>query len=258
MLDEIYNALNEECEDEDSILEDAFEESNWKAGNELIIDVSLSEDGFVKPSLAKYKKLLEVAGSGTLKSGEDSDDNSSQDYQDVKVNQQGELLLKTLQKSLKTGLSEPLNDVIFIVKDQKIAANRLVLASAADHFKHTFSIKYRDGNPLETVTIPGYDIEPDSFRVLLNYLYRISLDTAIVPIKNQNGNKYSYKNIEEYWSQEQENERQFDILMDLLEASDYYNIINLKNETEKKLFEYVKLCNIDEALDHARIIMQTC
>ncbi|CAG8463426.1 20675_t:CDS:2 [Gigaspora margarita] len=216
MLDEIYNALNEECEDEDTFLEgpsfingekiflniypneDAFEESNWKAANELIVGVSLSEDGFVKPSLAKYKKLLEVAGSGTLKSGEDSDDDSSQDDQDVKVNQQGELLLKALQQSLKTGLSEPLNDVIFIVKDQKIAANRLVLASAADHFKHTFSIKYRDD-----------------------------------------------------WSQEQENERQFDILMDLLEASDYYNIINLKNETEKKLFEYVKLCNVDEVLDHA-------
>ncbi|KAF0550229.1 hypothetical protein F8M41_024804 [Gigaspora margarita] len=248
MLDEIYNALNEECEDEDSFLEgpsfingekiflniypneNAFEESNWKAANELIVGVSLSEDGFVKPSLAKYKKLLEVAGSVTLKSGENSDDDSSQDDQDVKVNQQGELLLKALQQSLKTGL---------------------VLASAADHFKHTFSIKYRDGNPLETVTIPGYDIEPDSFRVLLNYLYRISLDAAIAPIKNQNGNKYSYKNIGEDWSQEQENERQFDILMDLLEASDYYNIINLKNETEKKLFEFVKLCNVDEVLDHA-------
>ncbi|CAG8453742.1 19979_t:CDS:2 [Racocetra fulgida] len=216
MLDEMYNALNEECEDEDSELaksfingeriflniypnENAFDESNWKAANDLIVGVSLSEEGFVKPSLAKYKKLLEIAGSGTLRSGEDLDDDSDQDDQAEKVNPQGEILLNSLQQSLKNGLSEPLNDVIFTVKDQKIAANRLVLACAADHFKHSFSSKYRD----------------------------------------------------EDWSQEQENERQYKILMDLLEASDYYNLMNLKNETEKKLFEYVKLCNVDEVLDHA-------
>ncbi|CAG8729250.1 1671_t:CDS:2, partial [Racocetra persica] len=214
MVDEIYNALNEECENEDkdselakSFIKDekiflniypnenAFEESNWKAANELIVGVSLSEEGFVKPSLAKYKKLLEIAGSGTLRSGEDLDDDSDQDDQTEKVNPQGEILLNSLQQSLKNGLSEPLNDVIFTVKDQKIAANRLVLACAADHFKHSFSSKYRD----------------------------------------------------EDWSQEQENERQYKILLDLLEASDYYNLMNLKNETEKKLFEYVKLCNVDES-----------
>ncbi|CAG8622372.1 7270_t:CDS:2, partial [Scutellospora calospora] len=266
MLDEIYNALNEECEDEYSTIneqdfksdekiflniyptDDAFDESNWKSADELIVGVSLSEEKFVKPSLAKYKKLLEVAGSGTLRSGEDFDDDLSQDDDYEKVNKQGEILLKSLQQSLKNGLSEPLNDVIFIVKDQKIAANRLVLSSAADHFKHSFSRQYRDGNPLEVATIPGYDIEPDSFRVLLNYLYGISLDTAIAP---KGVKKYNYKSIDEDWYHEEENERQFKILMDLLEASDYYNIINLKNETVRKLFDYVKLCNVEEVLEHA-------
>ncbi|CAG8618668.1 4072_t:CDS:2 [Cetraspora pellucida] len=293
IVDDIYIILNEECEEctltesdfyegETIFLnmypnENIFDELNWVSADKLVIGASRLDQNFVKPTLVKYGKLLKVAGADKIIRP------NIYDYIQVKKNNE-DMNVKTLNliKSLQQLLDEhnSLNDVIFIVGQDfsddlqekwnnfkaeygEICANRYVLAAASNHFKIAFSSNYRDGDPYKIARIPACAINPESFVVLLRYLYSMPLDMAITK-NNSDSNTFKIINCRtedyynDYYDNQDENifkekERQSNILIDLLKASDYYEIGDLKKDAIEKIISdgYVERSNVDDIFDHA-------
>ncbi|CAG8720559.1 21742_t:CDS:2, partial [Dentiscutata erythropus] len=293
IVDDIYTTLNEECK-ENNLTESDFyegetiflniysnenilEELNWVSADKLIIGASRLDQSFVKPSLAKYEMLLKTAGASKIRRP------NIYDYIQVKQknedkNSKAENLVKSLQQLLEDE-SCILNDVIFSVDFDnfspelqekwnnftneygEIRANRYVLAAASNHFKITFSSDYRDGDPYKEARILACDINPESFKVLLRYLYGMPLDTAINLTKgnsdslNNNRNEDDYDDYYNRIDKEivKEKERQLTILKDFLKASDYYEIADLKKEAIEKIISdgCVERFNADDLLEYA-------
>ncbi|CAG8641823.1 23254_t:CDS:2, partial [Dentiscutata erythropus] len=255
IVDDIYTRLNEECEENTLTETDFYEgekiflniytndpnvlnELNWVSADKLIIGASRLDQSFVKPSLAKYEKLLKTAGADEIRRP------NVYEYIQVKqknedINLKAENLVKSLQQLLEAESCNSLNDVIFTIDhfsselqekwknfaDEygEIRANRYVLAAVSNHFKIAFSSSYRDGDPYKAARIPACDINPESFKIMLRYLYAMPLDTAINLTKN------------------------------FLKASDYYAIADLKKDTIEKIISdgYVERSNAKYILKYA-------
>ncbi|CAG8660857.1 32334_t:CDS:2, partial [Gigaspora margarita] len=292
IVDDIYTTLNEECE-ENNLSESEFyegekiflniypnenglEELKWVSADKLIIGASRLDQSFVKPSLAKYEKLLKTAGADEIKRP------NIYDYIQVKqknedINFKAVNLVKSLQLLLEDESGNSLNDVIFTVdhfspelKEKwekftndygEIHASRYVLAAASNHFKIAFSSSYKDGDPYKAARIPACDINPESFKVMLRYLYAMPLDTAINIKKNSSDNN-TFNNIKteddynDYYNNiDKEKEKQLTILMDFLKASDYYEIEDLKKDAIEKIISdgYVERSNVNYILEYANM-----
>ncbi|CAG8697300.1 6487_t:CDS:2, partial [Dentiscutata heterogama] len=253
--------------------ENILDELNWVSADKLIIGASRLDQSFVKPSLAKYEKLLKTAGADEIRRP------NVYDYIQVKqknedINLKSESLVKSLQQLLEAESCNLLNDVIFTIDHfssemqekwknfaeeyGEIRANRYVLAAVSNHFKIAFSSSYRDGDPYKAARIPACDINPESFKIMLRYLYAMPLDTAINLTKCNSDNFNNIRNEDNYGDYideeiAKEKERQLTILLDFLKASDYYAIADLKKDTIEKIISdgYVERLNADDISKYA-------
>lgn len=272
ILDEIYDALNSACEGEDPELEerdfipgeliflnidpndpddDPYDVKNWVAANELIINVSKAEKGFVKASLSKYESLLKTAGSGKVivpRVTPNFDDN----VDGTLIIPQSMVVLDKLNQFLLDESRFPLNDVTFIVRNEEIKASRIVLAAASDFFFKMFCKNYRESNPIEPVKANGCDIDPKSFRIFLRWLYGEPLE-EILGIQNFESDSDDDDCNDEATNLESNeySEDLIDLLKDLLKASDYYGANQLKVKIEAELQNYVKLMNVKDVRELA-------
>lgn len=271
ILDEIYDALNSACEGEDPELkeqdfepgeriflnidpnEDPFDRRNWFAANELIVNVSKGENGFVKASLSNYESLLKAAGSGEVIAPRVTP-SSEDDIDDTFDIPQSKFVLDRLNEFLSDGSRFPLNDVTFIVRDEEIQANRCVLAAASDHFFNMFCKNFRESNPIMPAEIDGCDIDPKSFRILLRWLYGEPLE-KILGISNSekdpDDQSDSSGGDENGDANHEYDEDHFDLLKDLLKASDYYDINKLKAKIGAELRRYIRLKNVRDVFELA-------
>ncbi|CAG8636620.1 9275_t:CDS:2, partial [Funneliformis caledonium] len=178
VINAIYNIMNERSQDASNreIISkikgqklflngtDPFNMNNWKAGCELIFG---SQDDTqrglfkVKGVLKSYKDLLKLADVI------DPEDPTINDYLDMsdEQNDQKDKLLRGLLVKL---ISDEDHDVTFIVGGERIGANRHVLSAASAHFRNI---------PSEH-NVPINDIQPDTFKVFLRWLYGQSFEDA--------------------------------------------------------------------------------
>ncbi|RIB25735.1 hypothetical protein C2G38_2273952 [Gigaspora rosea] len=119
-------------------------------------------------------------------------------------------------KVLNAGNETLYNNVSFNIKGQEIYANSLILICAAPYFEEIFVESSTNFNQTYN------DIEPDSFRVFLRWLYGESLSQAM-----QNYEKEENRDIF------------FQICKDLLLASSKFNISTIKELIEYKLVTYI-------------------
>ncbi|CAG8775507.1 4809_t:CDS:1, partial [Dentiscutata erythropus] len=203
---------------------DPFDSQSWVPATYL--DLSLEKDfnlrrRAVVEHLTEYQNLLKLAGVNSPNipvwhKPEPKEENSSK-------------LSKSMIESLNDGNKPPFNNVLFNINGEKIFANSSILICAAPYFKEIFF------EPLTHSYNREYeDIEPDSFRILLRWLYGEPLSQAI----QNNGKKYDDGN--------------FQIYQDFLIASKKFNIESIKELIEYKLVTYVNEDLIDDNLEKVK------
>ncbi|CAG8533019.1 9070_t:CDS:2, partial [Dentiscutata heterogama] len=203
---------------------DPFDSQSWVTATNL--DLSLEKDFNFKrravvEHLTKYQNLLKLAGVNSpdipvWHKPEPKEENSSK-------------LSKSMIEFLNDGNKTPFNNVLFNINGENIYANSSILICAAPYFKEIFF------EPLTNFYNQEYeDIEPDSFRILLRWLYGEPLSQAI----QNNGKKYDDGN--------------FQIYQDFLIASKKFNIESIKELIEYKLVMYVNEDLIDDNLEKVK------
>ncbi|CAG8501074.1 10025_t:CDS:10 [Diversispora eburnea] len=220
ILSEIYDTLNKFVENRTTNLEgiikineklflngdDPFNPEHWVAGINLVFNVTES----IGPNLHKvnkflqgYKSLLKLAGAEELKNIKGS--------VPVPQHDQSKQLIKQMIDFFAEQEASKHHDVIFLVKEEKIYANRYVLSAAANHFKTLFCGQMNESVEFQRVEVRIDDIEPETFRILIRWLYGQPFDEAVL----HNSKTY------DLWT-----------LIDLLKASDKYQIDPLKEFIE--------------------------
>ncbi|CAB4429236.1 unnamed protein product [Rhizophagus irregularis] len=256
---EVYNWLEEEClNDEDLNLtehihqhdplflnfnkdHDPFKSENWVSVRELVLNSEPSEEKYVNTSLAKYPTMLKRAGAREVK-------RPNIEIQ-VRLHDQPSInKIKALDSLFDPNFS--FNDATFIIKGERIKASRYMLAISS-------SIIVND------VEYVG-DVEPDSMRVLLRYLYGQNIDDAIKRYRDtspkisyvRNRNSYFYDEEEYNDDDDYENPREvardiFERYKDLLKLSNNYNLGHLKELMEMRLSRSVTRLNVGQIKNFA-------
>ncbi|CAJ0840611.1 6685_t:CDS:2 [Entrophospora sp. SA101] len=160
---------------------DPFIQENWMCAKNLVLniseDISLDKRA-VSPKLSRFKRLLLLSGASEMKN--------------IPVNikliprSQKERITASLDRFLKeqengvskffinyneqTNMKWP-NDIYFNVRSKKIGANRYMLAASSNYFEVMFLAGTKESNPDEIVHVNVDDVDPNSFLVLLEWLY---------------------------------------------------------------------------------------
>ncbi|CAG8502476.1 16930_t:CDS:2, partial [Cetraspora pellucida] len=234
-LGQIYKKLEFICEEQQSNFPrglkrlpiflngtDPFDSESWVTATNL--DLSLEEDfspkrRAVAEHLTQYQNLLKLAGINSSdipvwSKPEPKEENSSQ-------------LSKSMIELLDDGNKTPFNNVLFNVNDQEIYANSSILICAVPYFRKIFL----EPSPTNFYNETYEDIEPDSFRILLRWLYGESLSQAI----QNSGKKYD--------------DGHFQIYQDFLIASQKFDLKSIKELIEYKLAKYISDDLIDDNLE---------
>ncbi|KAF0529726.1 Sacsin [Gigaspora margarita] len=224
-LEKIYNKLENDCEEIRKYFPkrlkrlqiflngtDPFNSYDWVTAPQL--DLKIEKDfssgrRAVVDHLLKYPKLLELAG---VNSPDIPIWTKPEPKEENNINR----LSKSMLKFLNAGNETLYNNVLFNIKGQEIYANSLILICAAPYFEEIFVESSSNFNQTYD------DIEPDSFRVFLRWLYGESLSQAM-----QNYEKEENRDIF------------FQICKDLLLASGKFNISAIKELIEYKLVTYI-------------------
>ncbi|CAB4479085.1 uncharacterized protein OCT59_027473 [Rhizophagus irregularis] len=260
VINEIYEILNKLCKNKSHILliktkigpkkeillngDDPFDEKSdeksWVAGGELILGIQ--EDikvGMYKVNncLIDYEELLIILGARTIRPppvpvpAPDPDD-------------QKEVVLKSLLDKLisQSDIECQCNDVVFVVGEEKvkIGASRYVLSAVSKHFKKMFCGGLREST-MRDVEIPLEEFEPDTFWILLQWLYGQSFEDAAKSVLCKREN---------FTSEEESYESYYlTSLLNLLKISDYHGV-KLKDEVESKIINgsYISIINVCECL----------
>ncbi|GES91901.1 hypothetical protein GLOIN_2v552263 [Rhizophagus clarus] len=238
VINEIYEILNELSKDQNHITliqtkigpkkeillngDDPFDEKNWVAGGELVFGIQEDiKKGMYKVNdcLIDYEELLDALGARKVRN-----DNSCVP-KDETIDQKGVLLKSLLDKLIsQSDIGCQCNDVIFVVGEEKvkIGASRYVLSAVSEHFKKMFCGGLRE-SIMRDVEIPVENVKPDTFWVLLRWLYGQSFEDAAKSV------------------------------LHLLKITDYYGI-KLKDEVENKIISgsCISIINVVECLEWSK------
>ncbi|GBC07111.1 hypothetical protein RclHR1_07260002 [Rhizophagus clarus] len=212
--------------------EDPFNPYNWVSGKQLILNIDEdinSGNRAVCAHLTKYKRLLRICGAEEMKSPcvniQIPDEYSQRDkiaesfarFLDEKSN----LVNKRLQQGHERSGIQNFHDIFFNVHGETIGSNRYVLAASANYFEKMFTAGTMESNPSKPVYVNIDDIKPESFRIMLKWLYGRRLDDALSEIKiPQTTDEISFY---------------LEIYIDLLNACEKYDLQELKRLIEHKI-----------------------
>ncbi|CAG8463157.1 32867_t:CDS:2, partial [Racocetra persica] len=142
-----------------------FDPNCWVLGENLAFDIQDDRGKLVKvhDRLKPFKKLLIDAGAHII------DDDIEYELAPTNSLRKYELLKYLIEYLRDQKPNSQYHDVTFKVGNHEIGANRFVLSDVATHFDWKFSV-----NP---IIING--IQPDTYKVLLRYLYGMSYSKAV-------------------------------------------------------------------------------
>ncbi|CAG8783639.1 28917_t:CDS:2, partial [Racocetra persica] len=160
---------------------------------------------------------------------------------------QKEELIKELLNSFEMQNDTKHHDVVFCIYNddriEKVYASRYVLSASSNYFRAIFCGQMIESAESQIVTVEINDIQPDTFRVLIRWLYGQSFEDAT-------SNMFET-------SEDQSSDfeaRCLTFLIDLLKASDIYQVDPLKDIIEEKIItkSYVNVNNVVETLKWAQ------
>ncbi|CAG8578635.1 2163_t:CDS:2 [Gigaspora margarita] len=190
-----------------------FDSKSWVLASHLDRNIEKDfspERRSVTEYLRKYEKLLTLVGVSLVE--------ISDWFKPKPTIYSSQKLSNSIIEFLKAGKKTKFNNVLFRVKNKEFYANSSILVCVAPYFQEIFfeqeEIRYE---------LTYEDIEPNSFNILLNWLYGESFSQAI----HCNGNTKYYDEF-------------FQICKDLLLASEKFKLNSLKDLIEYELAEYVK------------------
>ncbi|CAG8733670.1 uncharacterized protein OCT59_011814 [Rhizophagus irregularis] len=227
---EVYKWLEDECKENDIDLtehihererlflnfnknQDPFDDDNWVSIKDLILNSQIDEDRYICLALQKYPTMLKSAGVKEVK---------RPDYKiNVCLHNQSIIIGKAVF-DLLFDQETSLNDIIFIVDEEEIKANRYMLAASSEFFQKEFS-SANPGLIKNTVN----DIKPNSMRILLRYLYGQDIDVAIKSLKIDSDTS------------------KFVLYEDLLKLANSYELAHLKEMMELRLSRKITRSNVE-------------
>jgi hypothetical protein len=212
--------------------EDPFNPYNWVSGKQLILNIDEdinSGNRAVCNHLAIYKRLLRICEAQEMKCPcvkmQAPDEYSQRDkiaksfarFLDEKSN----LLNKSLQQNHERSGMQNFHDIFFNVHGEIIGSNRYVLAASANYFERMFTAGTMESNPWKPVYVNIDDIKPESFRIMLKWLFGRRLEDALSEIKMpQTTDEITFY---------------LEIYIDLLNACEKYDLQELKRLIEYKI-----------------------
>ncbi|CAB4479093.1 unnamed protein product [Rhizophagus irregularis] len=252
VINEIYKVMNENSKEENMKVlikskindpnkklflngDDPFDEKNWVTGKDLVFGL-IADIGFrkiykVKDCLKEYRDLLLLAGASEIKTP------SISLLSNPTFNSKDKLLNSLLDKLVSQ--SDDKNfDVIFIIGEEKIGANKCVLSAVSTYFETMFS----NGSNKSTenkIEISINDTTPNIFWVILRCLYGQSFEDAAKSVLRKR---------DEFTTEKESYELTF--LIDILKATDFYEV-ELKDEVEDLIInsKYINFANVCEILE---------
>ncbi|CAI2189776.1 11810_t:CDS:2, partial [Funneliformis geosporum] len=238
---EVYKWLNEECrlnEDLDlteyirseplflnfKINKDPFNLENWVYAYDLVLNSELGELKYVNLSLAEYPYMLKSAGVREIKRPNVRINVRQHDQSNITKNTLFEFLLDP---------TSSLNDVTFVTNGENIKASKFLLSASSKFFCQRFtSVGLGLFSSINISTFNVNDIQPNSIRILLRYLYGQNIDDAI---QNQ-------QNLNEYYHQDPN----LTMYKDLLKLANDYMLDHLKELMELRISRLVFMSNVEE------------
>ncbi|KAF0558050.1 Sacsin [Gigaspora margarita] len=194
-----------------------FDSQSWVIASQLDINIKNDYDSKRRPVaeyLRKYEKLLTLAGVSLVE--------ISDWFKPKPIIYSSQQLSKSIIEFLKAGKKTKFNNVLFKVKNEEFYANSSILVCVAPYFQEIFfkqeEIEYK---------LEYEDIEPNSFNILLNWLYGEPFPQSI-----HCDGKVKY------------NDEFFQICKDLILASKNFRLKSLKDLIECEFAEYLKT-NLD-------------
>ncbi|KAF0538222.1 Sacsin [Gigaspora margarita] len=225
IIKDIYKELNSRCTIDTKELycfktvplflnsTNPFDSQSWVIASHLDIKIKndySSKRRSVAEYLQKYEKLLTLAGASLVE--------ITDWFKPKPTIYSSQQLSKSIIEFLKAGKKTKFNNVLFRVKNKEFYANSSILVCLAPYFQEIFfkqeKIRYE---------LKYEDIEPNSFNILLNWLYGEPFPQSI----HSNG-KVKY------------NDEFFQICKDLLLASKNFRLKSLKDLIEYEFAEYLK------------------
>ncbi|CAG8498595.1 12155_t:CDS:10, partial [Dentiscutata erythropus] len=222
--------------------EDPFDLDSWLTGQNLVFGIKeniLPGLYKVHPFLQEYKELLKIAGAKELKAVEPD--------VNVRIHSQKDELVKELINSFEKQNETKHHDVVFCISGddriEKVYANRYALSASSNYFRAIFCGQMIESTEFQRATVEIKDIQPDTFRILIRWLYGQSFEEAT-------SNMFEA-------SEDQSSDfeaRCLLFLIDLLKASDIYQVDPLKDIVEEKIItkSYINVNNVVEILEWAR------
>ncbi|CAG8554907.1 5415_t:CDS:2 [Funneliformis mosseae] len=243
---EVYKWLDEECSSNDDLElselinsdqlflnfnrnDDPFNIENWVSANDLVLNSEVHEVKYVHPDLARFPNMLKSAGAREIK--------RPNVRIIVKKHDQSHHTNSTLFKFLSNPTFS-LHDVIFVVNGESIKASRYMLAASSEFFNQKFTSE--ESSPTIPVSISIENIEPNSMRILLRYLYGQNIDDAIQNRRLNDG--YMYFRI----AQVTDHARNFLLYKNLLKLANDFKLDHLKELMELRLSRLVLMSNVNE------------
>lgn len=212
--------------------EDPFNPYNWVSGKQLIFNIDEDIDSgnrAVCAYLAICKRLLHICEAQEMKSPcmniRIPDEYSQRDKIARSfarfLDEQPNLVNKSPQQNYEQNGMQKFHDIFFNVHGEIIGSNRYVLAASANYFERMFTAGTMESNPWKPVYVNIDDIKPESFRIMLKWLYGRSLEDALSEIKMpQVTDEISFY---------------LEIYIDLLNACEKYDLQELKRLIEHKI-----------------------
>ncbi|CAG8655535.1 5080_t:CDS:1, partial [Acaulospora colombiana] len=199
-----------------------FDADNWVSANDLVLNSEPGERKYVNPELAKYSNMLKSANVREIKPPN----------VEIIVRQHNQLYFNNnamFDFLLNQEQAIPLHDVIFNVKGEMIGTSRYMLAASSIFFyrKFTSGEFTAETSPINPTVIIIDDVDPNSVRILLRYLYGQDINDAV---QGLNGNDAGSLNMLSY--------------VDLLKLANYYELDHLKELMELKLSRLVLMSNV--------------
>jgi hypothetical protein len=237
---EVYKWLEKECQNEDLDLsiyirpnenlflnfkknQDLFDTDNWVSATDLILNSEPGEEKYIDPSLAEYRNMLKSAGVKEIKLPNIT----------INVRKHDQSYIDTVFTFL-LDQGFPLHDITFIVNDDKIKASQCILAASSKFFHQRFN----------SATITIEDIEPNSMRILLRYLYGQNIDDAIQNRQSLT-NDGEYRKARKCITHENNSPSNMVLYKDLLKLSNKFELNHLKELMELRLSRLVNRTNME-------------
>lgn len=189
-------------------------QSSWKPISNLLLISSTDAPPLecIRPNLSPYVKLLKELGCKSIRHSP----------VELPASQSAQSLLSSLRVHRK---EKKMTDVVFVAENIRFHAHRIVLACASSYCEGSFSGRWSIDQEISLDTMTAHTL-----RILIDTAYEEPIDWTEmtydpkVPLQNP-----------------EPNDNRLDLLLNLHKGADYWGMLVLANQVERKILEQFRL-----------------